>query len=791
MAILFSAFQRLLRTPGYALGLLGTLTLGLCLTITMFAILHAVALAPLPYPDDDKIVVIDSQRMQSGAQGSITPRDALTTLPQLAGLQGFGYYTWGGADLKVDDRPKALTINAVGGGFFDVLGVPPMLGRAIQAEDLGQARAVLSHATWMEQFGADPDIIGKAINLNWISPEIVGVMPPSFDYPSPEVAMWIAADESQYRNMEPGVYDNARYINSIGRLQPGTTPEQFNAMLENATGAVTGDAWVLHSERLLEHTIGARRPLLLALFGISMLVLLIACANAAHLVMVRGLGRLPQFGIQRALGASQSRIAFEFLAEVLIIGTLALVLSLTLSSMGLNYFVGLLDSGLPRSAEVTISLPVVAFAAAGTLLVLMICGAWPALRLHRGAIAASLTRRVGLGPRGLSLERGLPIVALGLSIAAVSTAALLAISAQQLARQDNLAKVDHMLAVQVFPDSRDGAEFLPRMQRMQAAVAAIPGVEQVAFMTGAPFTPVGRTSVDVWLPGAASNDSQTLRTRAIDGPALQALGVTLQRGRAFLPSDRAGSTRVALLNDRAARELFNGADAVGQQIMVPPYGQSGEPTRFVIVGIVDNLKIDQVDGDNAAAEVWLPFTQYPLPFGSFLLSGPLPPKSLIRQAEAAISQVEPGLSIYRSFAPADDRDEQLASPMFFARNASAFAIFALALSMVGVYGVLAVDLSRRRRELALRAALGATPMRALRFVAAKGLVIGVPGLALGLLLAAFMAQGLSGMLFDVDAVAPWVVAGSGLPLLLLTALVCWSLARRAARIQPNLALREE
>ncbi|MCB1602638.1 MAG: ABC transporter permease, partial [Xanthomonadales bacterium] len=613
MAILFSAFQRLLRTPGYALGLLGTLTLGLCLTITMFAILHAVALAPLPYPDDDKIVVIDSQRMQSGAQGSITPRDALTTLPQLAGLQGFGYYTWGGADLKVDDRPKALTINAVGGGFFDVLGVPPMLGRAIQAEDLGQARAVLSHATWMEQFGADPDIIGKAINLNWISPEIVGVMPPSFDYPSPEVAMWIAADESQYRNMEPGVYDNARYINSIGRLQPGTTPEQFNAMLENATGAVTGDAWVLHSERLLEHTIGARRPLLLALFGISMLVLLIACANAAHLVMVRGLGRLPQFGIQRALGASQSRIAFEFLAEVLIIGTLALVLSLTLSSMGLNYFVGLLDSGLPRSAEVTISLPVVAFAAAGTLLVLMICGAWPALRLHRGAIAASLTRRVGLGPRGLSLERGLPIVALGLSIAAVSTAALLAISAQQLARQDNLAKVDHMLAVQVFPDSRDGAEFLPRMQRMQAAVAAIPGVEQVAFMTGAPFTPVGRTSVDVWLPGAASNDSQTLRTRAIDGPALQALGVTLQRGRAFLPSDRAGSTRVALLNDRAARELFNGADAVGQQIMVPPYGQSGEPTRFVIVGIVDNLKIDQVDGDNAAAEVWLPFTQYPLP----------------------------------------------------------------------------------------------------------------------------------------------------------------------------------
>ena len=172
MAILFSAFQRLLRAPGYTLGLLATLTLGLCLTITMFAILHGVAFAPLPYPEDDQIVVIQSQRQQSGAQGQITPRDALNTLPQVDGLQVFSYYTWGGADLRVDDRPRSLTLNAVSGGFFDVLGVQPMLGRPIQSEDLGQARAVLSYATWQAQFGADPDIIGKTIELNWISPEI-------------------------------------------------------------------------------------------------------------------------------------------------------------------------------------------------------------------------------------------------------------------------------------------------------------------------------------------------------------------------------------------------------------------------------------------------------------------------------------------------------------------------------------------------------------------------------------------------------------------------------------------
>lgn len=791
MTLLLCGLLRLRRSPGYALGLLATLTLGLCLTVTMFAIVYGVAFAPLPYRDDHEIVVISSERLQSGANSGITPRDALTSLPQVSGLRSLGYYTWGGADLLVGDRPKVLTINSVSGGFFEVLGVQPLLGRALASDDLGQARAVLSYQTWQRELGGDPDIIGKTVQLNWITPEIVGVMPPSFEYPSDEVALWIATDESQYRNMEPGVYNNARFIQGIGRLQPGLTPAQLNTQLTAAAGAIDGDAWVLHSQRLLDATIGARRDLLLALLGISLLVLLIACANAAHLVMVRAYERLAQFGIQRALGASQGRIALEFLAEVLIIGGVALCLSLAFSGLGLNHFVGLLDSGLPRSTEVVISLPVLVFAAAAALVMLMICGAWPALRLHRSGIAEALTRRVGTGPRGLGVERGLPIVALALSIAALSTAALLAISAHRLAEQDQLATVDQMLAMQIFPDSRDGAEFLPRMQRMLEAVAAIPGVEQAAFMSGAPFTLVGGLSLDISLPGAADHDSQTLSARVIEGPAMQALGVSVVHGRGFSDSDRAGVPRVAVLNERAARELFAGAEAVGSTIMVPPLGTAGEPTSFEIVGVVENRKIDRVDGDSAKAEVWLPFEQYPVPWGSLLLSGPLPPKSLIRQAEEAIWQVEPGLGIYRSFAPADDRDAQLASPRFFARNAGAFAVFALALSMVGVYGVLAVDLSRRRRELALRAALGASPARALRFVAVKGLAIGVPGIALGLVLAALMAEGVRGLLFDVGAMAPWVVAASGLPLLLLTALVCWTLARRAARIAPNLALREE
>ncbi|MGE4072526.1 MAG: ABC transporter permease [Lysobacterales bacterium] len=790
MNLLLSAIQRLRRSPGYTLGLLATMTLGLCLTITMFAIVHGVAFAPLPYPGGDRVVVVNSQRIQSGARGGITPQNAVDTLSDLDELEAFAYYTYGGADLKVDGRPSVLTINQVSSGFFDVFAMPAMLGRTLRAGDGGQARAVLSHQTW-QQLGADPDIVGKTLTLNWISPEIVGVMAPEFDFPDPEVALWIAGDEAEYRNLDAGVYENARYLNGIGRLKPGITPTQLDARLSALVPAGSADAWTLRAKTLLDSRLGGRRPLLLTLLSISVLVLLIACANAAHLVMVRGYGRLAQFGIQRALGASQTRIALEFLIEVLLVASMAMLAALALASIGLKHFVGLFDSGLPRAAEVVISMPVLGFALLATLMVTVICGVWPALRLHRSGISAALTRRVGMGPRGSGVERGLPIVALALSIAALSTAALLAISAQRLGEQDDLAEVDQILALQIFAAGQDGAEFFQQMERMREAAAAIPGVTEVGLLSGAPFTPVGGVSLDVSLPGAAPQESQSLKGRIISGPVLESLGIPLIRGRKLDNADRKGTALVAMLNERAARELFGAADAIGQSVLVPPFGSSGEPVSFRVVGVVADRKLDAVDGDQAAAEIWLPFEQYPVPFGSLLLSSPLPPKSLIRQAEAAVWSVDPGLGIYRSFAPADDRDGQLALPRFFARNAGAFAVFALALSIVGVYGVLAVDLSRRRRELALRAALGASSARALRFVASKGLAIGLPGILLGLLLAAFMAEGVRGLLFDVGAIAPWVVAASGLPLLLLTALVCWTLARRAARIAPNLALREE
>ncbi len=292
----------------------------------------------------------------------------------------------------------------------------------------------------MSVFAGDPDVLGKTLKLNWISPEVVGVMPPTFDYPSAEVALWIPADQQELAAMDPGVYNNARFLNGIARLLPDVSEDQFNAQLRALTpGKPDSDDWVLSSERLLDSQVGDRDTLLLALLGLAALVLLIGCANAAHLVMVRGMDRLGKFAVMRALGASRQRIAGEFLTEVVLIAGLALVISLLMSMAGISAFVGLIDSGLPRAADIGVTPVVVGFAALNGLLVVLVCGAWPTWRMVRDGIHGALRRRVGLAPGTATMERGLPVVAIALSLAALSTATLLAISAHRLATQDQVA----------------------------------------------------------------------------------------------------------------------------------------------------------------------------------------------------------------------------------------------------------------------------------------------------------------------------------------------------------------
>ena len=776
--------NRLLRAKSYSLTLLATLSVGLALSIAMFAIVWGVAFAPLPYPDSHEIVYLNAERAQSRARGGLTPREALVDLPTIDAFANVAHYQWGGVDWIDKGETLVFTINTVAPSFFEVLQAPAFLGRTLTRDDAGTRRLVLSHSTWQRIAGGDPAIVGRTLNTGWISAEVVGVMPPSFAFPDKEVALWIVADESDLR-ADPLVFDNARFLNAIARVNPESSMAAVDAQLAQLRPR-TGDDWTLRATVLLDAEVGARRPLLMALLAIALLVLIVGCANAAHLVFVRGHERARSLTVMQALGASPARTAFEFFAETAIITGLALVIALGLARVALDS-VGIADSGLPRLDNIAISPLVIGFAAGCAIVAMLLAGWLPAWRL-RGAAKQSLARQINAPSLGW-IERVLPGVAIALSLAAVATAGALSLSAERMANQPHLAKVDKLLALQIWRNGNapetDEAFFADALRALQAT----PGATRAAAMSGAPFSQIGSLTLDIHT-SAAPDRSHSIQTRSVAGPAMEMLGGRIVRGRGLSEDDVKGSALVAVVNERAVFELFGDIDPIGKRLVIPPYG-SGAPRSFEIVGVMANLTSDRVDFRRPSAELWLSFLQYPVPFGAFLVETQAAPMALARVSEAAVKSVDPGQAIYATFAPNDLIAQQLALPRFFARNASLFALLAMGLAVMGIYGVLSVDLARRKRELALRAALGAGGRSLIAQVARQGTLIGVPGLILGGVLASFAINQIQRTLVGVDGQVGLVIAIAAVPLLLLLASISVVLGRRAARVDPALALRSD
>lgn len=776
--------RRLLRAKTYALTLLLTLSLGLALSISMFAVVWGVAYAPLPYPDSERIVHLSAERSSSRARGGLTPREAWVDLPALESLEHVAAYSWGGVDWIESNKTTVLTINSVRANFFEVLGVPAQHGRTLQGSDAGSQRMVLSHATWTRLFQANPAIVGQTVKTGWIEAQVVGVMPPTFAFPDPEVALWIVADEAALR-ADPAVFDNARMLNAIGRLGADASTVALNTQLAARKGAGE-DAWTLKAQTLLEAEVGARRPLLLALFVIAVLVLVVGCANAAHLVFVRSHERMRTLKVIQALGASPARTAFELFAETMVIAMLAMLLSVFIAAFALEH-IGMLDSGLPRLDNIKLSWPVISFAMGATMVALLLAGLLPAWKLRDQAQILS-SRQVGAPALGL-LERLLPGLAIGLSLAAVAIAGAFALSANNMSKQPQLAEVEQILALQLWrngeaPES-DAAFFADSVRALEKT----PGARRAALMSGAPFSSVGSLRLDVHTADAPER-SHSIQTRSVLGPVMSMLGGRMVRGRALQDDDVQGAARVVVINERAAFEMFGTGDPIGRKIMVPPYG-SGQMEPFEVIGVMENLISDRVDFKRPSAELWLSFAQYPVPFGAFLVETQATPMALARSAEAAIVSIDPGQAVYAIFPPRDNIRQQLALPRFFARNAGLFAMLALILAMTGIYGVLSVDLSRRRRELALRSALGASSHDLAGQVASASGRICVPGMAFGALLGIFAIQATSKLLIGIEGYGLWVILAASVPVLLLAIAVSALIARRAARTDPSLVLRSE
>lgn len=790
------SLRRLWRHPGYALGVVMTLALGIGVCAAMYSVVHGVVMKGLDYPEAERLVVLRSGNTATGAEPgalSLAEVDALAT--PLPAIESSGYYFWDGATWLGGEHPKMISAIQVGGEFFRTLGTRPALGRWIVPEDQAPEGAVmLSHALWLELFDGDPDVVGRMFRMDPISAPIVGVMPPDFGYPAQGVGIWLAHEDSALR-AQPALALNARFLFGIARRAAGTSDAdlardlaQVSKRVVDVHGSGMAD-WRMQSTSMLDDTVGQVRPVLTALLFIAALALLVACANVVNLVVLRGTARHQELAMHQALGASGARLARLVFLETLVLGALATIAGVAMAWLALGSFVGIADSGMPRAREIDLSGAVLLASTGIGLAASLLAAALPAMRLRRAELGTTLragdSRMLG-GGRGVS--RVLPVVACAVSVGGLSAALLLGGSLRHLERVPLGFDPEPLLSLQIFrqPDPSEGGFTSDLIERMQA----VPGVASAATISSAPFSGIGAIPVDVAVAGRDGQEALRPSVRVVSGPIQEVLGLSLLRGRWLEASDHAQAEPVAVVNRAFAERVFPGGDAIGQTITIPPFGQAGERRAFRIVGVMADARLSRV-ASPARPEVWLPDAQYWVSSVAVMLRGHVAPANLVTPAQQAIWAAHPDQGIYATQATATVRDRQLATPRFFARNAGAFALLALVLAAIGVHSVVAFQMARREREFALRLALGSAPRALAARVLRGGMRLGLPAALAGLGIGVAFGQVLRSVLVGVDG-AVWLTAGAAaLLLLVVVALACARSAWRALRVEPMAALRSD
>lgn len=793
VSILRHAARRLFRSPGYATGLILTLALGIGVSVVAFSVLNGVVLRSLPYPDQDRVVRIESANpLQNVANGNLTPAQAQTFARESERFDALGYFMWGGVTVMHQDRPLEITSNRVSAEYFRALGVRAHLGRLIDTTDIetGEPVAVLSHDSWQRLTGGSADIIGQTLQTSNGPVQVIGVMPRGFRFPSEDVGVWLGLDP---RAMEPDkpVYWNARYIEAVGRLAPGVSRQAAVQELEVLDSGIrerygiADTGWTVTMRTVLDELVGNVRWVLWSVFAVSLLVLLVACANVAALVGGRLAERRRQLAIAMAVGATRTRLRLELATELAIAALIAGVLGALIAYLAVDVVRVLAPEQMPRTDQIAVNFSVLAFAILVAVGVpFLVLGLGAAIGLPNASAAAE-TSRGALGSR-----RGrpwLPSLGIALSTTALIAAAALVLSLVRLSQVAPGYRTDGVQALQMFrgggPDEwrRFAGEASKRM-------VALPGVSEVAVTTSAPQSLIGSFDVDLQVPGRALPEPLQAQLRRVDPGYLPLLDIPVIAGRNFAGTDHAEGPKVAIVNETLARRVFGDVDPVGRELALPLGSGPRVPVR--VVGVARDIR-------NAGLrslpepEVLVPFDQFPWVGMTFMARAPADLAGIEEQMRSVIWELDPEEGITREFALGADVASQTRPLRFFSSSVGFFAGACLLLGALGVYSVLAFLQRRRVPELGVRLALGAAPSRLFRAVVGEGARIVAYGLAGGVLGAFALLRLMESQLYAVGAL-PWLAMIAGGLLMTVTALAAALLpALRAARINPVESLRCE
>jgi putative ABC transport system permease protein len=791
------AGRQLWKSPGFTLVAVLTLALGIGATTAIFSVVYGVVLRPLPFRAPERLVRPLFVSPEGEMQGAFSVpnfvdwKNASRTVEDTAALWGGTLNLSGGGD------PERLPAAWVSANYFKVVGIRPLAGRTFApGEDLKSAPrvTVISEKLWRRRFGGDPGLVGRSIILDGQPHTVIGILRKGVQLPSTADA-WVPAVFPPGEEKQRG----SVFFAGIGRLAPGATLRQAKTEADVigrrlSTGYPEANASYFKTmtvESLPDRMLGDTRKPLLILLGAVAFVLLIACANVANLLLVRAASREGEIVIRVALGAGRARIVRQLLTESLVLALAGGTLGIALAAWVIRTLIAIGPRDIPRLAEVGIDGTALLFALGISLLTGLLFGLAPALQTSRTDLSGVIRdgTKGSKGRRGTRARSLLVVTETALAVILLAGAGLLIRSFSQLQKVDPGFKAERVVTFNLdLPDGRYEKDEQLRafLGSLQEKLATLPGVNATgATVYGMPFG--GNVNVlDFRIAGRPplpAGQQRAIRAAAATPDYFKAMGIRVTRGRAFTPRDRDGAPGVVVINEAVARRYFPNQDPIGQRIEMGTHG--GE-----IVGVVADFKQDAME-QQIDPELFMPYDQFPGRSLAVVLRSAADAQAVVSGVQARVRELDPDLPVYDLQPLTELVATSTSQSRFYMLLLGGFAAIALVLAAVGIYGVIAYAVRQRTQEIGIRMALGASRDRVLRMVVGQGMTLALMGAAAGLAGALVAARGLRSLLFEVSASDPATYAGVALVLVAVAAVAAYLPARRAARTEPNLALKGE
>ena len=799
------AWRGLRRARGFTAAVVLTFSLGLAGATSMFALVEGVLLRPLAVPDEDRLVV--GWRQLPNSSGRHWPFHAvdIETIQDnsrsLSGIAGVGYNDPSPMALVEPGAATFAQMARVTGGFFEVLGVAPALGRALEAaDDVAGSEPVLviAHALW-QRLGGGSEVMGRRVRIAGQPFTIVGVMPPDVEHPR-GVEAWVTVAALQTIALNETFREALREeLEFVGRLRAGITIAQASAELRAMAPALAAQRADGTAPELLmpvlmpfkESLVGDVRGALAVLFGAVGLVLFIAAANAASLMLARGDTRRAEFAVRAALGGSRARLMRQTLIESALLALASGAAGLLVSVVALRAWLRLVPGGLPRIDGITIGWNSIAFTVALALLVAAATGLAPALLAVRADLASRLRDGRGMTPAARRGTRLLVVAQVAVAVVVLAAAALLSRSLLKLQAAGEQLASDRLLLAELalpqakYPEPAQQARFMTRLvERLQAT----PGVAAATPVNATPFSGLGWDAPTYTAVGQTPENARTnpmLNLEEIYPDYFRTFDVSIVRGRPFTAADRDGAALVAIVSEDVASRTWPGQNPIGKRLKLGD-ASSEDPWRTV-VGVAARARFRELREQRPS--LYVPAAQFIGAARDVAVRTSAPVAAVAAQVRAQVAAIDGDVGVLRIQPFGELLEVPLARPRFNALLVAVFAAASLTLLGIGLYAVIAGFVRQRRPEIGVRMALGATAADVHRLVLGEGLRLAGAGTVLGFGAAVALGRVLRGLLFEIDPLDPWALGAAALLLAAAAMLSLYVPVRAAGRVDPATALR--